>query len=240
MKKKSVFLFLFLCSYIVIYTQNNSDSVFAKNVIKTYPLNYLTGGEINIGYETIIDYNSSFEIIGAYNFKDWIVVPHFSSAKSETKTNYFNFISFLEEGGQPSLVPSKGGSIRLNYRYYFGKKNRPIPLGTFVNTQLMYKHTRFNELFYQCDYHADSINAKKQAVTVKVLLGNQTKIFDKISFSYYFGLGIRYHHVLATSYYSNRYDDEKGELIESWDKKTQRVKTIMPTLHLGISFGYYF
>lgn len=224
----------------MILAQNKNDSVFAKNVIKTYPLLYLTGGEVNIGYESIINYNTSFEIIAAYNFNDWLVVPHFSSAKSATKTNYFQFLSYLEEGGQPSMESSKGGSVRLNYRYYFGKNKRPIPLGKFINAQLMYKHTRFEDLYYTCDYHSDSIAANKNAITLKVLMGYQTNIIEKISFSYYFGLGIRYHVVAATSYYSTRYNDEKNEWIDSWDKKTQLTKTLMPTLHLGISFGYFF
>ncbi|MBC8321040.1 MAG: hypothetical protein H8E34_09985 [Bacteroidetes bacterium] len=43
--------------------QHYTDVVFAKRVIKTYPLNYFAGGEINLGYEQVVNNKESFEII---------------------------------------------------------------------------------------------------------------------------------------------------------------------------------
>ncbi len=69
----TVLLVLLICSLGVL-GQSANDSIFAKRNINTYPLNYFAAGEINLGYEQVINSKESFEIILAWNFKDWVTI----------------------------------------------------------------------------------------------------------------------------------------------------------------------
>lgn len=239
--KSILCILLFTGLSLMSMSQNNIDTVFAKHIVKIYPLNYFAGREINLAYEYVINNHTSVEIIGAWNFQDWVFVPHFlATGKTTTSVDFFPIFKYLGEGGQLRVEPSIGGSIRLNYRFYFNNRKRPIPLGPFLNAQFMYKQTLFDALYYQCDGHDDSLSLNKQALTCKVLLGYQARMLKKVSLGYYIGLGIRYQIIDATRFYSIRYDDYEHEMIENRDKRTQLSQIVTPTIHLGISIGYYF
>ncbi len=216
------------------------DSVFAKNAITTYPLNYFSAGEINLGYEHVINNKESYEIILAWNFADWSFAYSGSGGNtSSSSTGLLKPLQLIEEGGAPSLIPSIGGSVRFNYRFYF-TDNKPMPLGAYFGPQFMFKHTNFNNL-YKCDeYYCDSLNISKNAITLKVLLGYQSRIFKRGLINYYIGAGFRYQAEKATRYYRKRWYDNPNDFTEDTDKITNRLNILTPTFHLGVSVGYFF
>lgn len=220
--------------------QSNPDSVFAKHVIRTYPLNYFAGGEINLGYEQVINNKESFEIILAWNFKDWIFVPSGVDLNNgSSRSGVLRPLDLMDEGSFPAFIPSKGGSIRLNYRYYF-TKNKPMPLGAYIGPQFMFKHTNFDDKYVADDYHSDSIKIMKNAVTLKFLLGYQSRISNRFSIDYYIGAGFRYQSQKAIRYYRIEWDEEVGDHIVDTERITNTSNLIIPTLHLGISVGCFF
>ena len=240
MKNISIILLGILLTSLGVLGQTVDDSVFAKHVIKTYPLNYFVGGEINLGYEQVVNRKESFEIILAWNFKDWVVIPSGSKlSNGGSHGGVFSPVSLLEEGGQPTIIPSTGGSVRFNYRHYFNK-NKPMPLGAYYSPQFMFKHTNFNDLFIDDEYYDDSIKITKNAVTLKFLLGYQNLIFNKLSIDYYIGAGFRYQTQKAIRFYRIRWDEDIGEFTENTDRITYTSSIFIPTFHLGFSVGYFF
>ena len=218
--------------------QTNPDSVFVKHIIRTYPLNYFAAGEINLGYEHVINNKESYEIILAWNFRDWVVIPSYITGASNS-TAQFLPSSFLDEGGLPVLIPSLGGSFRFNYRHYF-TKNKPMPLGAYYSPQFMFKHTVFNDLYRCYEGYCDSLKITKNAVTLKFLIGYQSRIFKNFSIDYYFGVGFRYQNEKAIRYYCKRWKENPDEFTEDTEKVTKTLNFYTPTIHLGLSIGYFF
>ena len=237
--KKRTFIIILACllNSFGIMAQSISDTMFAKHVIRTYPLNYVAGGEINLGYEQVINRNSSYEIILAWNFRDWVFIP--SGAERNAGGSSSGMLDPFAYNGVPSLKPSVGGSIRLNYRHYF-TKNKPMPLGAYISPQFMFKHTNFNELYVIDEFCSDSIKISKNAITLKVLLGYQSKVFNRLSINYYFGAGFRYQSQKVIRYYRKSWYHDNNVYVEDTDNVINRIEIFAPTLHLGISIGYFF
>lgn len=231
-------IFIVTCIPLLSLSQNTSDTLFAKHVLKTYPLNYIYG-EINLGYEFVIGRKSSVEIIGAWNFKDWVATPSGFSNDSKPRVNLIEPPIMAMGSEYPKLLPSVGGSIRFNYRYYL-QSHKPMPLGTYISAQLMYKLTHFSNIYSSHENGGDSMNITKHAITLKFLFGAQYQVFKKISFNYYLGAGFRYQPEKATRFYYKKYNIDTGELTEGKDDTTITVHYFTPTVHMGISIGYFF
>lgn len=237
--KKFLSILIVTCIPLLSLSQNTTDTIFAKHVLKTYPLNYFSSGEINLGYEYVIGHKSSIEIIGAWNFKDWVLTPVGFSYYRNPGVKLITLTGFAEDGEYPKLLPCEGGSIRFNYRYYLSS-HKPMPLGAFINAQLMYKLTYFSNIYNSHEYGGDSMNITKHAITLKFLLGAQYQVFEKISINLYIGMGIRYQPESATRFYYREYDSSTEETTEYQDNTTMVVYYITPTVHIGISIGYFF
>lgn len=231
---------IIICVPLLSFSQNINDTLFAKQVLKTYPLNYLPYcGEINLGYEFVIGPKSSVEIIGAWNYKDWVVTPSGFSYYRKPGLNQIVPPGIAMGSEYPKLYPSVGGSIRFNYRYYL-QSHKPMPLGTYISAQLMYKLTHFSNIYSSHEYGGDSMNITKHAMTLKFLFGAQYQVFKKISFSYFLGAGMRYQPEKATRFYYRVDNIDTGETTESEDNTTITVHYFTPTVHLGVSVGYFF
>lgn len=229
---------IIICVPLLSFSQNINDTLFAKLVLKTYPLNYAYG-EINLGYEYVLGQKSSVEIIGAWNYKDWVVTPSGFSYDRESGLSQIVPPVMSEGSEYPKLLPSVGGSIRFNYKFYL-QSHKPMPLGTYISAQLMYKLTHFSNIYSSHEYGGDSMNITKHAMTLKFLFGAQYQVFKKISFSYFLGAGIRYQPEKATRFYYREHNIDTGETIESEDNTTVTVHYFTPTVHLGVSVGYFF
>ncbi len=115
-----------------------------------------------------------------------------------------------------------------------------MPLGAFMNAQLMYKLTYFSDIYSSREYGTDSMNITKHAITLKFLFGGQYQLFKKISLSYYLGAGVRYQPEKATRFYYCEYNMDTEQSTENKDNTTIIVHYFTPTIHISIGVGYFF
>ncbi len=73
-----------------------------------------------------------------------------------------------------------------------------------------------------------------------MLVGYQARVFNKISIDYYVGAGFRCQAQKAIRYYRKSWDYDLEVYTEDTDRAVNTMELFTPTIHLGISFGYFF
>ena len=227
MKKITLLIIICFLWSFETFAQDEADSTLTKHIIKIYPISYMLGGEVNISYERFTNKKFSYEIIAAWNYRDYIFI----------KPSTFLPFSFFSYSPTLEFHPSVGGSLRLNIKKY---KNTSKPIGWYRSIQLMYKFTHFNNLSFRDDYYKENLNANKQLIAVKYLWGYHSRLPGKFVINYYFGFGMRVIFQKNMVFYSITENTETGELIEDFSQRNTSITMFTPTLHLGFGIAYIF
>jgi len=218
--RTSIFCFLFFITLIV--NGQSLDSIKYKNLIKTYPLSFVTSGQYNVSYERIINNKNSFECnIGIYRF-DW-----------------------LNEINEEQIIPRKydglGYSLQIDYKRYFGKRKK-IPNGWYYTPQILYKNIYFKNITREWCNGVDSVNLNKHVIAFKFLIGYQMKLSNHVTLGCFSGIGIRKHIYRFTQYWQIQDVCTKDGYTKIEDKNSQVYTNTrkFPSLHLGLNVGYLF
>lgn len=197
-----------------IFSQNN-DTI--NNIIKVYPLRFI-GKEYNLAFERRLNDKYTLEFMGSIYRADYILTK-FSS-------------DFLI----PNLEPARGFALRVQAKKFF--KNN-APLGLYGGLLLLYKHTRFDNLFFDCieAFTFANVDIDNNIVGFQNMFGYQTKILKYAIIDLYSGIGIR---IRRRNIFYNYREEEHGIIRIYYDNKIEKNLIVYPAIHLGIDIGFGF
>lgn len=225
MKAKTHILFLIV--FFPVFCNAQAEVSTEKfDLIKTYPLNLVYIQEFNLAYETLINERMGYEVLLGSSLYDHVYY-----------SGEFDFpITGEAEPGE--RVRSTNVLTRISFKRYVGKKKSP-PKSFYYSPQLILKYSVIKDHHYNvidAGYEA-WVDLNKLVAGLNFLIGKQYLIKDRVSFGWYFGLGVRYTPYSETIYKSHYCYEDTDPCEYDYQKRGNHYFQIRPTIHFGMSLG---
>ena len=221
----------FLCGFVLLTSLGFPNSGFAQEdqvgIIKLYPLGPLFAADLQIGYERPLTEKLSGEFTIGYHWRNYFV-------SEQVSIDVIDRLNNACENG-------KGFSLEAGVNYHLPFSKEELPFGFYVGPQLIFKYTKYKELFVEfdpgCQFCSNkTIDAKQIMIGLQFIAGYQTKLFNEFTLGTYSGLGIRYKSITEDTIIGPLFQAVEGS--DSFQAEQPKYGRLTPSFHLGLTIGY--